>query len=109
MSKNTGTILIALLTGAALGAAAGILFAPDKGEKTRGKIRDKYNDGKKAAGEKYDELYEKLKSKFNGAPKDFASSFENLVSKADYKADEVIETLEQKLRELKKAATAAKN
>ena len=31
MSNNTGNTLIALLVGAAIGATAGILFAPDKG------------------------------------------------------------------------------
>lgn len=36
--KNTGTILGALLFGAVLGAAAGILLAPDKGSETRKKI-----------------------------------------------------------------------
>jgi gas vesicle protein len=33
MSNNTGTTLLALLTGAAIGAGVGILFAPDKGSK----------------------------------------------------------------------------
>src|ERR1044071_3937111 len=109
MSKNTGTILIALLTGAALGATAGILFAPDKGSKTRGKIRDGYNDGKKAVSDKYDEIYEKVKSKFNGTPTDFASAFEHIVTQAEYKKDDIIDALERKLKELKKTAAAAKN
>ena len=39
MSNNTGNTLLALLAGAAIGAIAGILMAPDKGSKTREKIK----------------------------------------------------------------------
>jgi gas vesicle protein len=44
MSNNTGTV-ISPLTGAAIGAGVGILFAPDKG--SRGKIKDGYKDAQK--------------------------------------------------------------
>ncbi|HEY1005545.1 MAG TPA: YtxH domain-containing protein [Sphingobacteriaceae bacterium] len=39
MSDNT-KILVALLAGAAAGAALGILFAPDSGSETRDKVSD---------------------------------------------------------------------
>ncbi len=37
-SNNNGKLIGALLIGALVGAAAGILFAPEKGDKLRGKI-----------------------------------------------------------------------
>ncbi|MDX5346379.1 MAG: YtxH domain-containing protein [Hymenobacteraceae bacterium] len=46
MSKTTNTLL-AFVSGAAVGAVAGILFAPDKGRETRDKLSyklEKYRD-----------------------------------------------------------------
>lgn len=53
--NNTGKLIGALLVGAAIGGALGILFAPNKGSVTRKKIFSK--------GE---ELKETLKEKYNG-------------------------------------------
>ena len=44
MTNNDGNILLALLTGAAIGAGIGILYAPDKGIETRHKIKQKVGE-----------------------------------------------------------------
>jgi gas vesicle protein len=41
---STGKVVLGTLAGLAIGATAGVLFAPEKGSKTRKKIMDKAND-----------------------------------------------------------------
>jgi len=64
---KTGKALLGILTGVAVGAAVGILFAPDEGKKTRKKIRNKgrhladdikykYDDVVTSASKKLDEI-----------------------------------------------------
>ncbi len=106
-NRDNGTAVLALLAGAALGAGLGILFAPDKGEKTRGKIKDSLDGQKNDLLHKFNELSETVKSKFAKTKVDLEKGFDDLVSNADDKSEEVIAKLERKLQELKNAA--AKN
>ncbi len=58
MSGSNGKILFGFIFGAAVGVAAGLLFAPTSGEETRKKITDK--------GKEYtDDLAEKLTTKID--------------------------------------------
>ena len=102
MSNNTGNTLLALLTGAAIGAGIGILFAPDKGSKTRGKIKDGFDDAKNELKNKLDNASLELKDKFTSAKYDLEGTYEELVSNMSHKTDDVISFLEEKLAELKK-------
>ena len=99
MASSTGKTLIALASGAAIGAVLGILFAPDKGEKTRQKIKDGYKD-----------LEKDMKSKLANAKVDLEESYDNMISNMSYKTEDAITFLEKKLAELKeKNAKLPKN
>ncbi|RDI56512.1 YtxH domain-containing protein [Flavobacterium glaciei] len=102
MSNNTGNTLLALLTGAAIGAGIGILFAPDKGSKTRGKIKDGYDDAKNDLKNKFDNASLELKDKLTIAKFDLEETYEELVSNMSHKTEDVISFLEEKLAELKR-------
>jgi gas vesicle protein len=101
MSKNTGNTILAILTGAAIGAGVGILFAPDKGSRTRVKIKDGYKDAQKDLQKKYEELSEEVKTKLSTKKFDFEGSYDDLLSSMSHKTGDVITFLESKLAELK--------
>ena len=66
------------------------MFAPDKGEKTRQKIKDGYKD-----------LEKDMKSKLANAKVDLEESYDNMISNMSYKTEDAITFLEKKLAELK--------
>lgn len=73
---STGKILAGIVAGAAIGAVLGVLYAPDKGSKTRKKIsakKDAYVTG--------------LEDKFNGFVEAVASRFESLEKETKQKMD----------------------
>lgn len=67
---NSGKILLGVLAGVAAGAMVGILFAPEKGSKTRKQIIGKgenYADGLKT---KFDEFVDSLNKKYQNTMKE---------------------------------------
>jgi gas vesicle protein len=63
--KDFTKMMFFLSAGFAAGAIAGILFAPDKGEITRGKVREKAAELGDDVADKYDDEIDRLQSKIN--------------------------------------------
>jgi gas vesicle protein len=100
MSKNLNTIA-AILAGAAAGAAIGILFAPDKGSKTRAKLKEGIDDAAHNLKDSLSASSEVLREKFTGATQGLDGTFDELLSNVSHKTEEVITFLESKLADLK--------
>jgi gas vesicle protein len=100
MSNNSNSAL-ALLLGAVIGAGVGILFAPEKGSKTREKIKDGFDDVKEDLKHKFEDVTHQLKDKFAISKQDAEKTFEELVSNMSHKTEDVISFLEKKLADLK--------
>lgn len=66
-TNQTGKIIGALLVGAAIGGALGILFAPAKGSETRKKIAGTTGDLTALMQEKFGAFLEQLKNEFEAA------------------------------------------
>jgi gas vesicle protein len=64
---NTSKTLLGFITGAAIGAALGILFAPDKGTETRRKISESGNDALDSLKDKFNDFVDGVKDKFDRA------------------------------------------
>lgn len=73
---NSGKILLGVLAGIAIGAIAGILFAPEKGSTTRKKITDKS-----------DAYAQKLGTQFKGFVDDMTEKFEAMTEEAEVMAE----------------------
>ena len=100
MSKNVNTVA-AILAGAAVGAAIGILFASEKGSKTRAKLKEGLDDAKHNLQDSLSASSEVLREKFTKAKENLDGTYGELLSNMSYKTEEVIGFLESKLADLK--------
>lgn len=99
---NSGSTFLALLTGAAIGAGLGMLYAPDSGEETRRKLGENARRTQDDLNRRYRETSSNLSQKAKKAKMDFEDRLEETLSSASYKADEILSSLEAKLEELKR-------
>lgn len=102
MSDNTGNTLIALLTGAVVGAGLGLLYAPQSGKKTRKQIAKEAKNAQKALEEKYDEASEQLSEFASEAKSKFEKKLNSTIDQAKGKSDDLLATMEKELANLKK-------
>ena len=75
-NNNTVKLVGALVLGAAVGGALGILFAPDKGSETRKKILSQGGDLSDALKEKLKDFWDELKQEPE-AVKEKVNEFKN--------------------------------
>lgn len=67
---SSGKVVLGTLAGLAIGAIAGILFAPEKGSTTRKQIMDKSDGYVDELKSKYNEFRDTITEKFDSAKKD---------------------------------------
>ncbi len=102
MSNKTENSILALLAGAAIGLGLGILFAPDKGSKTREKMKEGFDDLKNQAQNKWNDFETETKEGMSESKNDLTKTVEDFLSNSSHKTEEAISFLEEKLAELKK-------
>ncbi len=68
-------IILGVLGGVAVGALLGVLFAPEKGDKTRKKIMEKSNDYADELKDKLDSLLGTVSSKYDKLKREGESLF----------------------------------
>lgn len=86
---TTGKVLVGILAGAAAGAALGLLFAPEKGSVTRGKISSKGEDLWSNLRDRFEDLISSATEEIDEAKKDA----ENLYAKGKEKVQETKQDL----------------
>lgn len=99
--SNNGNTVLGILAGTAVGAVLGILFAPDKGSETRRKIAEEAALKRDLAANKATEFRDSLADSLGTQKSNLNNQVESIVSNASYKAEDVITTLEAKLKDLK--------
>jgi gas vesicle protein len=82
-SNNTGKLIGALILGAAIGGALGILFAPDKGSETRKKLLANGDDLSEAFKLKMKALQEEVKKEVEKVKAKANDFMENGISKGE--------------------------
>ncbi|MFS4469757.1 YtxH domain-containing protein [Maribacter sp. 2210JD10-5] len=100
MSNNSNTLL-AVIAGSAIGAALGILYAPDKGVNTRKKIAEQAAATKENIADTAIDLKDRVVNKVATEKQTLDTRVESLVSDVSYKTEDIINTLEAKLIQLK--------
>jgi len=97
MIINKGTIALGVL----LGVAVGVLLAPDKGSKTRQKLKNEAKDIKDKISADFKEVKDDLSKTAASGKETIKKEMVEIASKASYKTEHVISFLEKQLAILK--------
>lgn len=109
MKNNKGTLLIGILAGAAVGAGLGMLYAPNKGSKTRGKIKNAVKDTTHDVSDWLKNAKDDLARSARDNKEAFDEKLENTLSNMSHKAEHIITNLEHKLETIKKKNSQLQN
>ncbi|MDQ3190876.1 MAG: YtxH domain-containing protein [Bacteroidota bacterium] len=82
-SNKNAKLFGALLLGAAIGGALGIIFAPDKGSETLKKLAEKGDDLADTIKEQFNELLEDVKKEVKSVKEKTNEFVENGIAKAE--------------------------
>lgn len=87
--KNVSKVMMLLAAGFAAGTITGILFAPDKGENTRKRIRSKAGELGEDIEKAYDDEIDRLKTKISNLKNRFSHEVNEAISdvESDVKAN----------------------
>ncbi|MDX1640182.1 MAG: YtxH domain-containing protein [Balneolaceae bacterium] len=99
MSNSGKDFALGLITGALIGSAAAILYAPDKGSNTRGRLSyqlSKYIDD-------INRLIKKLQDEKNKFSSDAKQKGDDVVTDAKKRADDLIKEAETLLENIEKS------
>ncbi len=94
------------IAGAAIGALAGVLFAPAAGDETRKKIKEAASDGYDQAKEEADELAHKAHVRYRYARKEMNALKKTLMEQGEELKEEARKALMEKLDKLEKSLTS---
>jgi gas vesicle protein len=98
MSKRGNNTLLAFLTGAAVGAILGILYAPEKGSVTREKLSFRLDKYKKVLEDFLNDLVSGKESPLTTEAK---SQGQKVVSEARNKAERLLEDVDELLAQIR--------
>ncbi len=102
MSRNTNSnIFLGLITGAALGTIAAILYAPQKGSDTRRQIMDTAQTALDAVADAAEELKGRAKQAYLDGATTVEERLTTLIDHAHTGAEDLVPMLEAKLAALK--------
>jgi gas vesicle protein len=86
---SSGKVLLGVLAGVAIGAALGVLFAPDKGWNTRKRISKKGEDLADDLREKFDEFLDSILVKVDDVKEEVADISQKTRARASAAKKEV--------------------